>query len=59
MNEYSVTFNFTNKAGYTEQLTTRFPNERAAARQIISVEIAENQELVSYSENIDRAKYRY
>lgn len=58
MDEYTVTFTFTDRRGKTDLVTSKFPTELAAVRHISHVERMENQEIVSFSGNIDRSKFQ-
>ena len=51
---YSVTYLFDG-----EPRTAPFMTELEAVRWISQVELYRNLEIVSYSDNIDRSKYRY
>ncbi|WP_424213176.1 hypothetical protein ACN20G_14420 [Streptomyces sp. BI20] len=58
---YSVTFNFTDpETNVTEEITHTYADELDAVRCIgrASGQYV-NIQLVSYSDNIDRSKYRY
>ncbi|MDX2390207.1 hypothetical protein NJL88_09030 [Streptomyces sp. DK15] len=56
---YSVTFNFTDtETGVTEEITHTYPTEIEAIR-CTGFGNYSNIQLVSYSDNIDRSKYRY
>lgn len=51
---YTVTYKFNGKVQ-----TDRFSNELTAVRTIAHLERVSNAEVVSFSANIDRSKYRY
>lgn len=57
---YTVTYSMRSPAtGETVISADKFTNELDAVRTMDNAELYANMELISYSDNIDRSKYRY